>query len=374
MRGAVIGCGYFARFHLDAWRRLPVELVGVCDQDRAKAEAALIPSPAQRGREGPASRSDVGGWGPDRIETSTAPSPTLPRFAGKGAVFTDAATMLDAVRPDFADIVTPPGTHLDLVRLCAGRGIPTICQKPLAPDWPTAVEIVETAERADIPLVVHENFRFMPWFAEAARLIEAGAVGEPLDISFRLRSGDGQGSDAYLSRQPYFRTMPRFLVHETIIHLIDVFRMVFGEVAGVFARFRTLNPVITGEDAATILFAFANPRRQGIVDGNRLIDHPSGDPRMTNGVLLVEGTGGQLRLDGHGRLFLRPHRGEEREHAYAWSNAGYGGDCVFRQCAAALAHIAHGEDVPNTGRAWLRNMEIEEAIYRSAAEGRFVTV
>jgi predicted dehydrogenase len=260
------------------------------------------------------------------------------------------------------------------VDACAARGIPAICQKPLAPEFATATAIVETAERAGVALVVHENFRFMPWLAEAARLIEAGAVGEPLDISFRLRSGDGQGPDAYLARQPYFRTMPRFLVHETIIHLIDVFRALFGEVAGVFARLRTLNPAIVGEDAATVLFAFANPRRQGIIDGNRLVDHPSDDPRMTNGVLLVEGTGGQLRLDGYGRLFLRPHRGEEREHSFAWENRGYGGDCVFRQCAAALAHIRDGAPVPNTARTWLRNMEIEEAVYRSAAEGRFVTV
>jgi predicted dehydrogenase len=214
----------------------------------------------------------------------------------------------------------------------------------------------------------------MPWFDTASRLIEAGAVGEPLDISFRLRSGDGQGADAYLARQPYFRTMERFLVHETIIHLIDVFRMMFGEVAGVFARLRRLNPVMRGEDAATVVFAFADPRRQGIVDGNRLLDHPSEDPRMTNGVLLVEGTDGHLRLDGHGRLFLRPHRGVEREHAYAWEARGYGGDCVFRQCAAALSHVAKGTPVPNLARAWLRNMEIAEAIYRSAAERRFVPV
>lgn len=336
-RLAVIGCGYFAQFHRDAWSRLPVQVAGICDADRAKAEAAAAPFPATR-------------------------------------VFTDAAAMLDELRPDVVDIVTPPATHLDLVRLCAARGIGAICQKPLAPDWPTAVAIVEEAERAGIPLVVHENFRFMPWFAEAARLVEAGAIGEPLDISFRLRSGDGQGPAAYLGRQPYFRTMPRFLVHETVIHLIDVFRMIFGEVAGVFARLRTLNPAIVGEDAATVLFAFAAGRRQGIVDGNRLLDHPSDDPRMTNGVLLVEGTGGQIRLDGHGRLFLRPHRGEEREHDYAWQARGYGGDCVFRQCEAALHHLRDAAPVPNTARAWLRNMEIEEAIYRSAAEGRFVTV
>ncbi len=336
-RVAVIGCGYFSQFHREAWSRLPGEVTAICDQDRAKAEAAAASFPGAR-------------------------------------IFSDAATMLDEARPQVVDIVTPPGTHSELVRLCAERGIPAICQKPLAPDWDTAVGIVETAERAGVPLIMHENFRFMPWFMEAARLIEAGAVGEPLDVSFRLRSGDGQGPDAYLARQPYFRTMPRFLVHETVIHLIDVFRMLFGEVAGVFARLRTLNLAILGEDAATVLFAFANARRQGIVDGNRLVDHPSDDPRMTNGVLLVEGTGGQIRLDGYGRLFLRPHRGEEREHRYDWQARGYGGDCVFRQAEAALHHLRDGAPVPNTARAWLRNMEIEEAIYRSAREGRFVTV
>ncbi|MGG5822529.1 Gfo/Idh/MocA family protein [Falsiroseomonas sp. HW251] len=337
MRVAVLGCGYFSQFHRDAWSRLPVEVVAICDRDRARAEAAAVPFPAAR-------------------------------------AFDDAARALEEARPQLVDIVTPPGTHEELVRLCAARGIPAICQKPLAPDWDTACRIVEAAERAGVPLIVHENFRFMPWFMETARLVEAGAVGEPLDISFRLRPGDGQGPDAYLSRQPYFRTMPRFLVHETIIHLIDVFRMLFGEVAGVFARLRTLNPAITGEDAATVLFAFADPRRQGIVDGNRLVDHPSDDPRMTNGVLLVEGTGGQIRLDGHGRLFTRRHRGEETEHRYDWQARGYGGDCVFRQTEAALRHLRDGAPVPNIARAWLRNMQIEEAIYRSAAEGRFVTV
>ena len=337
MKVAVIGCGYFARFHRDAWSRLPVEMAAICDADRDKAVAAAQDFPGT-------------------------------------AVFTEAAAMLDAVRPDLVDIVTPPATHRDLVALCAARGVAAICQKPLAPDWDTALAIVEGAERAGTTLLVHENFRFMPWFMEAGRLLRDGALGEPLDISFRLRSGDGQGADAYLARQPYFRSMPRFLVHETIIHLIDVFRCLFGEVAGVFARLRRLNPVIVGEDAATVLFAFAEGRRQGIVDGNRLVDHPAEDPRMTNGVLLVEGTGGQLRVDGYGRMFLRPHRGEEREHRYAWEDRGYGGDCVFRQCAAALAHVAEGAPIANTARAWLRNMEIEEAIYRSAAEGRFVSV
>jgi D-apiose dehydrogenase len=337
LRVGIIGCGYFARFHRDAWSRLPVRVAAICDADIARATAAANEFP-------------------------------------EAQAFADARAMLDAGTLDIVDIVTPPETHAELIALCHARGVAVICQKPLAPDWPTAVGIVEAAERAGGTLIIHENFRFMPWFMEVERLLRDGAIGEPLDISFRLRSGDGQGADAYLARQPYFRTMPRFLVHETVIHLIDVFRCLFGEVTGVFARLRRLNPAVRAEDAATVLFSFAEPRRSGIVDGNRLIDHPSDDARMTNGVLLVEGTGGQIRLDGHGRLFLRPHGGVEREHAYAWEKRGFGGDCVFHQTAAALAHIAHGMPVPNTARAWLRNMEIEEAIYRSAAERRFIDV
>ena len=36
-RIAVIGTGYFSQFHYDAWRRLKVNLVGVCSFDQKKA-------------------------------------------------------------------------------------------------------------------------------------------------------------------------------------------------------------------------------------------------------------------------------------------------------------------------------------------------
>jgi predicted dehydrogenase len=167
--------------------------------------------------------------------------------------------------------------------------------------------------------------------------------------------------------------MERFLIHETGIHLIDVFRYLFGEITGVFARLRRLNPVIKGEDAGYVVFDFASGAA-GLFDGNRLVDHPAADTRMTNGVLLVEGTGGVIRLDGYGRLFLRPRGGEEREHAYAWEDRGYGGDCVYLQIRHIVDHFRRGAPVVNDGRAYLRNFEIEEAIYRSDRERRFVAV
>jgi predicted dehydrogenase len=203
---ALIGCGYFARFHREAWARMPgAALVALCDHDRAKLAAA----------------------GAEHKGVS---------------LFADVEAMLDSVGPDLVDIATPPQTHLALVRAATTRGIPTICQKPLAPNYAEAIEIVEIAEKAGATLVVHENFRFMPWFQEAQRLAQNGTLGRVLTVSFRLRPGDGQGPDAYLSRQPYFQKMPRFLIHETGIHLIDVFRTIAGEVTGVFARLKRFNP------------------------------------------------------------------------------------------------------------------------------------
>jgi predicted dehydrogenase len=50
-------------------------------------------------------------------------------------VFSDVTAMLAEVKPQLLDIVTPPSTHLELVRLaCESPHVHTvICQKPLAP-------------------------------------------------------------------------------------------------------------------------------------------------------------------------------------------------------------------------------------------------
>jgi D-apiose dehydrogenase len=118
--------------------------------------------------------------------------------------------------------------------------------------------VVETAGTTGAKLIVHENFRFMPWFRETKRLVEAGKVGTPLHVAFTLRPGDGQGPAAYLDRQPYFRSMPRFLIHETGIHLIDVFRYLFGEIAApsVLLRCRPKNASRSGGSIKKCLSLF----------------------------------------------------------------------------------------------------------------------
>ena len=98
---------------------------------------------------------------------------------------------------------------------------------------------------------------------------------------------------------------------------------------------------------------------------------PTGATLSLERRLKLLGEAATLRLDGEGRLFLKPHQQPEREHAYAWQNQGFGGDCVLALQRHVLAHRQDGAPLENTGSAYLRNLEIEEAVYRSAASGRW---
>ena len=41
LRGALIGCGFVSRFHLEAWSHVPdARLVALCDLDRKRLEQA----------------------------------------------------------------------------------------------------------------------------------------------------------------------------------------------------------------------------------------------------------------------------------------------------------------------------------------------
>ncbi|MDJ0956676.1 MAG: Gfo/Idh/MocA family oxidoreductase [Arenicellales bacterium] len=337
LRVATIGAGYFSQFHYDAWSRLDVDLVALCERD---------PQAARR----------------------TADEYTIP------SVYHTVEAMLEAERPDLVDIITPPPTHLNFIQILTESKVATVCQKPFTENLDQALQAVDAGERARTLIVVHENFRFQPWYGQIKKMLEEGVVGEPYQVTFRLRPGDGQGERAYLDRQPYFQEMPRLLIHETAIHLIDVFRYLFGEVDHVFAQLVRLNPVIKGEDAGLILFTFQNGRR-GLFDGNRLVDHPARNRRLTMGEMLLEGSAATIRLDGNGDLFLREHgQNEESSVAYKWQDRGFGGDSVFRFQRHVVEHLINGKPIYNTARDYLNNIKIEQAIYASNESGTKVEI
>ena len=339
-RVGIIGAGYFGLFHFDAWNRIP----------EAEIVAVSVPNPA----EASGIAAEYGAEG--------TPLP----------VFADPVEMMHAIAPDLIDITAPPAAHLPLIKCLAPFRVPMICQKPFCGGVTGAREAISLSKAHDFPLAVHENVRFQPWYREAKRLIEAGAIGQAYQVTFRLRPGDGQGPDAYLNRQPYFQRMERFLVHETAVHWIDTFRYLFGETSGITARLTRLNPAIAGEDAGLLILDFADGLR-GLIDANRLSDHAAQDRRRTMGEMWIEGAAGTLRLDGDGRLWLRAFgEMDEAEQVFAWRDHLFGGDCVYLTCRHIL-QAWHSGGVPETdAQAYLRNQEIVEAAYASAETGRHV--
>lgn len=327
---ACYGAGYFSQFHFDGWKRiLGVELVGVANRDRAKAEATGLP------------------------------------------VFNTVAEMLEKTKPDILDINVSPQGHADAIRQGVAHGVAAIiCQKPFCTSLDEAREMAQLAKDAGIPLIVHENFRFQPWYRAIKTEIDAGSIGIPQQATFRLRPGDGQGPEAYLSRQPSFQKMDRFLVHETAVHWVDTFRFLFGNPTALYADLRQVNPAIAGEDAGYILFDHSNGMRV-LFDGNRTLDHSATNTRCTMGEGLFEGTEGTLTLLGDGSVHLRKFGSQSESVVHKADTSGiFGGDCTHHLQQHVIDALNNHRPFENTASDYSVVIEIEDAIYRSAHFGK----
>lgn len=329
-----VGAGYFASFHHEAWQRHPeTELVAVVDTDLERAQAVGVPA-----------------------------------FAS----LTDAAKSHPAA---ILDLVIPPTAHAALIDEALGlRPDVIICQKPFGTDITQAAALRDRAETAGIPLIIHENFRFQPWYRVIKSAIDNGDLGDVHQATFRLRTGDGRGPEAYLARQPYFQTMPRLLIHETAVHWVDTFRYLFGRIRGVYADLRRMNPVIAGEDAGHVLFEFDHDIR-ALFDGNRHLDHATKNPRLTFGEGLFEGTKAMISLFGDGSVTRRAYGSQTSEtllEARQWP--GFAGDCVYALQAHVIDALQRRGEFENTARDYLAVREVEEAIYTSHDEKRRISM
>ena len=332
MKGVLIGAGFFAQFQAEAWKRMAGgEIVAVVD---------AIPGKAQ----------------------------TLAEKYNVARVYESVDEALERERPDFVDIATRPESHVELTQKACSRGIHVICQKPMANTWDECLAMVEMCEKAKVRLLIHENWRWQPWYREARRLIEAGALGEMFQFSAQWRTGDGRGSEPY-TVQPYFREMPKLLVHETLVHVLDTFRFLGGELASVYCQNRRVNPIIAGEDQSLISLTFCSGI-PGLIDANR-ISGPA-TPAVAGNDMRIEGKRAMLRLTTDGRLWLSEYGQAEREHLFPTSSEGYKGDSVKATQEHLLDCLRSGKACESEGRDYLKTVEAVFACYRSAETGQVV--
>lgn len=338
LKGVCIGAGYFSHFQYEAWQRIPeVEITAFSNRDQQRAKQVM-----------------------DRF--------------GFAKCYADYREMFELEKPDFVDIITPPPSHKEICAEAARRQIHIICQKPLAPSLAQAKDIVANAAAAGVRFMVHENFRFQPWYRAIKRLLEDKAIGETLfSLSFRSRMGDGWGQNAYIPRQPYFRDYPRLLVYENGVHFIDTYRYLAGEISRVTAWLRRLNPVIRGEDSGLIVFEFTSGAL-GTWDANRYNETTATNPRYTFGDFLVEGNGGSIRLSNDSRLTLQQLGEKEVEVDYERADKNFAGDCCFLTQRHFVDRLLDGRPFETSGDDYLRTLAVQEAVYQSGKEGIPVTV
>lgn len=331
MRGCLIGCGFFARNHMNAWAGLPgAGIVAVCDTDRARAEA-------------------------------------MAKDFGVAAVHTDAAEMLAAHRPDFVDIATTPPSHRALVELAAPLVRLVICQKPIADARADAAAMVAAAEAAGSHLIVHENFRWQRGFVRLRELIADGAIGTPVFARFSFR----HRFDVYAG-QPYLATVERLALMDVGIHLYDLARLFMGEVVSLTCETHRRNPAVAGEDAFTTLL-----RHEGgavsVVDAS-FDTHQAPEP-FPQTLAVIEGARGSLHLTEDYRLIRHDADGrhvEDVEPAVpAWGERPW--HAVQDSVAAFQAHVLDvlaGRATPQpSGADNLHTLDLALASYASAVSG-----
>jgi D-apiose dehydrogenase len=332
----LIGCGFFARNHLQSWRDLAAEgavLVAVCDIDPARAQAV-------------AAEFGVSHW------------------------YSDAAEMFARETLELVDIATRMDSHRALVELAVRHRVPTVVQKPFAPDWVNCVAMVDAAAEAGVFLAVHENFRFQAPMLRVREVLASGAIGTPSWARIAFRTG----FDVYRT-QPYFLSEERLAILDVGIHVLDLARVFLGEVERVSCETQRRNPRVRAEDTATMMLRHVSgavsivectyeSRRMPDVFPETLLEI-EGD----RGAIVVK-PGLVMEVTSEGRLTTS----DIGAPLLPWTSKPWhvAQESVRTTCAHMLASIRAGRDAETSGVDNLRTFALVEAAYESAASGRAV--
>lgn len=335
MKGAVIGCGFFAQNQLQAWRDIEgVEIVALCDQDGARLSASAATFGVERS-------------------------------------YTDAAKMFEEGGFDFVDVATTVGSHRPLVELAAKAGVHIICQKPFAETMVDARAMVDAAQAAGKTLMVHENFRWQSPIQAALNVVKSGTIGEPFfgRVSFR------SGYDVF-SGQPYLAEGERFIIEDLGIHILDIARALFGDAKQISATARRINPNIKGEDVATMMLAHEGGVTSVVDCSYATQRSPETFPQS---LLEIDGTLGTLRLDAGYRLTVQAGGETQTDVSpplLPWAEKPWHNiqESVLTIQQHFVDCIKAGHQPETSGLDNLKTLALVEAAYLSAQQGRTISL
>lgn len=207
VKAGVVGVGFIGVAHVEALRRLGVDVVGVVgstpERARAKSESA-----------------------------------------GMGRVYESVEDIAADPDIDVVHIASPNYAHADQVRIVLDAGKHVVCEKPLALNSTDTRDLVFRAAEAGLVNAVCFNIRFYPANHQAMAMVAAGEVGEP-----RFITGSYHQDWLLLETDWNWRLLPEEggqlrAVADIGSHWLDLVRFISGRrIVEVMADLHTLVPV-----------------------------------------------------------------------------------------------------------------------------------
>lgn len=252
-----------------------------------------------------------------QVEVAAAFSPSAARRQDFAARFPfPSADSLEAVLADRSvgavAILTPPNTHLDLVRRCAAANKHILLEKPLEISTPRAIEVIEACRAAGVTLGVVLQHRFRPAGMKLAELLAAEALGEIVGCSTAIRLWRPQSYYDVPGRGTRARDGGGVLLTQGI-HTLDLMLSLAGDVEEVcgYATTTRVHRMET-EDLAAAAVRFANGAI-GVIEATTAA-YPGFPERIelvgTRGTAALAGTELKVRFHDGKALDLEPDRSD----------------------------------------------------------------
>ncbi|MBC6456514.1 Gfo/Idh/MocA family protein [Actinomadura sp. HBU206391] len=293
------------------------------------------------------------------------------RFPGARRCWPPETALADGV--DLALVLSPPSTHLELVRAVAERGIDVLVEKPLDVDLARADELVRTAERAGIGLAVCFQHRAKAAGRRLRDLVAGGGLGTLTGGSVNVQWWRPQSYYDEPGRGTYARDGGGVLITQAV-HVLDLYLWSVGPPRRVMAHATTSD--LHRLEAEDTLGALLDHGDGGIATLHATTAAPPGrDEQITvsGGAGTAVLTGGELvlcRADGSPAETLATEPGSATAADPSLMPAGWHQTVLDD----ALDAFATGREPLAGGRSALSTQRVIAALYASAAAGRWVDV
>ena len=259
-------------------------------------------------------------------------------------------------------LALPASMHCDYAVEAARAGVHVLCDKPMAVMADECRRMIRTAQTNRIKLMIAYRLQFHPAHARALELVREGAVGTPKTVSADFTTRIADADDPRLQRR-----LGGGSVYDLGVSCIHAARALFGtEPAQVMAMTARTSRRYDGDvDEGTVaLIRFPDERLAHV--------HTSFGEEPT-AALRILGEDGWIRLDN---AFLPDvavtltlqRRGQQETMVFEPTDqfaaeVSYFSNCILQDRAPEPSGVEGLEDV-----------RLVEAIYRSARDGRPVTL